>query len=123
MEFGAFGFGPLAPGGKRAGPPAPTKKIYQQLRISFITLQKNNCKSSIKPQAAYLRLGTLEGWEGLKETGSFTKSNDKDIYDSFLVFLSQVSWDQLTTLRIKYINSTQLVSQTISKETYKLFIE
>ena len=45
----------------------------------------------------------------------FTKSNDKDIVGSFSILLSHILWNQQAILRLKYINSTQFLSQTILK--------
>ena len=77
-------------------------------------------KSSIKsPGGAYLISNLPEG--GLLERGGlFTKSKDKDIFDSFLVLSTQILRNQHTILRLKYINSTQFLSQTILKLTRKV---
>ena len=45
------------------------------------------------------------------------KSSDKDIFGSFSVLLSHVLWNQHIILRLKYVNSTQFLSQTILKIT------
>ena len=73
----------------------------------------------LSPQGAYLILdfaeeGLIERGE-LLETGSlFTGSSEKDIFGSFSVlFLSHILWNQHEILLLKYITSTQFLSQTI----------
>ena len=69
------------------------------------------CKGPIKSPGAYLILDTPE--EGLnREGGLFTKSNDKDIRDGFLVPLCHFLWIQDMILQVKYINSTQFLPET-----------
>ena len=48
-----------------------------------------------------------------KLRGLFTKSSDKAIFGSFTVLSSHILRNQLTILWLKYINSTQFLSQTI----------
>ena len=103
MEFGAFGFGPLAPGGKRAGPPAPTNKIYPKFRIAFA---HNDNKVPRGLLISETPMAALKGWN------LFRKSNDKDKSGSLSVFLFHVLWERNTTLRVKSINSIHFVSQT-----------
>ena len=79
-------------------------------------------KSSITPPPprgrAHLISDLPEG--GLnREGGLFTKSSDKDIFGSFSVLLPHILRNQHTILRLKYINSTQSLSQTILKLTCK----
>ena len=82
-------------------------------------------KDLLSPRGAYLISDLPEGGlnrEGglLERGGLFTKSKDKDIFDSFLVLSTQILRNQHTILRLKYINSTQFLSQTILKLTRKV---
>ena len=79
-------------------------------------------KSSIKPPGAYLITDLPWGLKErglIREGGLFTKSNDKDIFDSFSVLLSHILRNQHTILRLNYINLTQFLS-TILKLTCKV---
>ena len=83
------------------------------------------CESFIKPPGAYLILAIPAG--GLKERGHIRegglinkKSNDMDIYDSYLVLLHYVLRIQYTFLQVKYIDSTQFYPKTTSNPTCKL---
>ena len=73
---------------------------------------------------AYLILDLAEGGlieRGLiREGGLFTKSSDKDIFGSFSVRLSHILRNQQRIFLLKYINSTQFLSQIISKVTCKV---
>ena len=88
----------------------------------------NHCcrKSSIKPPpGAYLiwvlpEVGLTEKGLIREEGGLFTKSSDKDTFDSFSLLLSHILQSQHTILWLKYINSTQFLSQTILKLTCKV---
>ena len=63
-----------------------------------------------------LERGLVE--RGLIRRGSFsTKSSDKDMFGSFSVLLSYTVRNQHTILRLKYINSTQFLSETILNHT------
>ena len=85
------------------------KGLFRIVSLLYIYL-----KSSIQPPGAYLISDTPEG--GLiREGGSFTKSYDKDIYDSFSVLLPHILCIQHTILRVKYVNSTRSPYQTPSK--------
>ena len=83
-------------------------------------------KSSIKPPGgAYLISDLPEG--GLIERGLIReggelihKSSDKDIFGSFSVHLSHVLRNQGTILRLKYVNSTQFLFQSMPKLTCKV---
>ena len=80
-------------------------------------------KARLSPPGAYLisDLPELNRDGGLLERwGLFTKSSDKDIFGSFSVLLSHILLNQHTILRFKFINSTQFLSQTISKLTCKV---
>ena len=78
-------------------------------------------RALLSPRGAYFISGTPEG--GLKERGLiregglFTKSNDNDLYDSFLVVLSNILQIQYAILRVKCMNSMQVLSQTMLKLT------
>ena len=71
-------------------------------------------KSSIKPLGGLFNFGSSKG-ELIREGGLFTKSSDWDTFDSFPVLLPHILRNQLMILRLKYINSTQFLSQTILK--------
>ena len=76
-------------------------------------------KVLLSPLGGLFNFGPSRG--GLiREGGLFTKSGDKDIFGSFSVLLSHILWNQHTILRLKYTNSTQFLSQTISKLTCKV---
>ena len=75
-------------------------------------------KALLSPPGAHLISDLPEGEpnreRGLLERGDlFTKSSDKDIFGSFSFPLSHILRNQHTTLRLKYMNSTQFLSQTI----------
>ena len=80
-------------------------------------------KSSMKPPGDLFNYGPSRG--GLIERGLsarrdlLTKLSDKDVFGSFSVPLSHILLYQHTTLRLKYINSTRFLSQTILKFTCK----
>ena len=63
--------------------------------------------------------GGLNSEGAYKRGGLFTESSDKDIFGSCPVLLSHILQDQDTILRLKYINSTQFLSQTMPKLTCK----
>ena len=65
-------------------------------------------KSSIKPRGGGLfNFGHSKG--SLLERGAYSKKLDeKDIYGSFISLLPHILRIQHTTLRVKYINSTNL---------------
>ena len=66
----------------------------------------------VKPPEGLFNFGPFRG--GLIERGgSFTKSSEKDIVGSFSVLLSHIQWNRHALLRLKYINSTQFVSQNM----------
>ena len=84
----------------------------------------NTAKALLSPRGAYLISDLAEGGlieRGLiREGGLFTKSSDKDILGSFSVRLSHILRNQQRIFLLKYINSTQFLSQTISKVTCKV---
>ena len=101
--------------------------IQRDLKKEFCDRVKKGTyrKSSIKPPGGLFNFGPSRGGlnrEGglLERGGLFTKSKDKDIFDSFLVLSTQILRNQHTILRLKYINSTQFLSQTILKLTRKV---
>ena len=69
------------------------------------------CKTSIKPPGAYLISETSEGG-GLDREGAYwrgsllTKSDDKDINNSFSILLPSIMPILNTILLVKYINPT-----------------
>ena len=95
------------------------------LRNSQNVVRVNTVKALLSPLlGAYLISDLREG--GFLERGHiregvlFTKSSDKDILGSFSVLLSHILRNHRTILRLKYINSTQFLSQTILKLTCKV---
>ena len=82
-------------------------------------------KALLSPRGAYLISDLPEGGlnrEGglLERGGLFTKSSDKDIFGSFSVLLSHSLRNQGTILRLKYVNSTQSLFQSVPKLTWKV---
>ena len=84
-------------------------------------------KGSIKPPGAYIISDTPEGGlieRGLiREGGLFTKSNDMDTNDGFSVHLLHILRIQHTILRVKCINSAQVLSQPNQNKDASLFSE
>ena len=82
--------------------------------------RQHTVKALFSPRGAYLISDLAEG-RGLiergliREGGFFTISNDKDIFGSFSVLLSHILQNQHTIFLLTYTNSTQSLSQTISK--------
>ena len=73
-------------------------------------------KAQLRPRGAYLISDLPEG--GLSregERGLFKKLSDKYIFGSFSVLSSHILRNQHSILRLKYINSTQFLPQTILK--------
>ena len=86
------------------------KKQYQLCRCLPCFQSMATVKALLSPRGAYLISDLPEGGlnrEGglLERGGLFTKSKDKDIFDSFLVLSTQILRNQHTILRLKYINS------------------
>ena len=86
---------------------------------------KVTVKALLSPRGAYLISDLPEGGlnrEGglLERGGLFTKSSDKDIFGSFSVLLSHSLRNQGTILRLKYVNSTQSLFQSVPKLTWKV---
>ena len=83
-------------------------------------------KALLSPRGAYLISDLPEGGglnrEGglLERGGLFTKSSDEDIFGSFSVVLSHSLRNQGTILRLKYVNSTQSLFQSVPKLTWKV---
>ena len=105
---------------------APARDRTRDLCVDRLS-KKHNRKSSIKPPGGLFNFGPCGGGlnreGGLLEGGFFTKSNDKDIFGSFSVLLSHNLRNQNTIFLLKYINSTQFLSQTISKVTCKVVLQ
>ena len=55
----------------------------------------------------------------IREGDLLTKSSDKDVFGSFSVLLSHILQNQHKILRLKYINSTQFLSQFLSGSSQK----
>ena len=71
--------------------------------------------------------GRLKERGPIREGSLFTKSDEKDIYDIFLVLLPHTLWIQHTILRVKYTKSTQFypkpyqTCQLILLDTWNIF--
>ena len=79
----------------------------------------NTAKALLSPPGGLFNFGPSRG--GLiREGGLFIKSSDKDIFGSFSVLLSHILRNQGTTLRLKYVNSTQFLFQNMPKLTCKV---
>ena len=88
---------------------------------------KYTVKALLSPRGAYLISDRPEGGglieRGLiREGGLFTKFSHKDIFGSFSVLSSHILHIQHTIFLPKCINSTQFLSQTISKVTCKVVL-
>ena len=82
-------------------------------------------KSSIEPQGGLFEFGHSKGRlkreeSSLERGRRIHKSNDKDLYDSYLFLLRHILRIQHTILPVKYIDSTQFYLETISNPTCKV---